>query len=76
MREWKESSAVSPHTAWPAKQALAGAVHRGDAADPKLLQLFVPPPDVKGGPEKLPAASATRAEKSNITESATLDLWR
>jgi integrase-like protein len=53
VREWKESRARPPRTAGPAKQVPAGAVPRSDAADPKLLQLFVPPSDVKGGPEKL-----------------------
>jgi putative transposase len=60
-RDWKESSAASLRTAWPAKQAPAGAVQCSDAADPKLSQqlsqLFVPPSDVKGGPEKLSTGS-------------------
>jgi putative transposase len=53
VREWKESSAASSRTAGPANQAPAGAVHCSDTADPKLTPLFVPPSDVKGGPEKL-----------------------
>jgi len=54
VREWKESSAVSPRTAGPAEQVPAGAVHRDDSANSKLLQLFDPPsPDLKGGPKKL-----------------------
>jgi hypothetical protein len=31
----------------------AGAVQSTDAADPKPLQLFVPPSDMKGGAAKL-----------------------
>ena|SRR5215469_10567965 len=54
MRDWKESSAASPRTAWPADETPGGSVHCSDAADPKPLQLFVPPSDVKGAPEKLP----------------------
>jgi len=68
-REWKESSAASLRTAWPANRTPAGAVHCHDAADPKLIQLFVPPSDVKGGPEKLPSDSAQEAvEKGNLLE--------
>jgi hypothetical protein len=52
--DWEQSSAASLRTAGPAKEAPAGAVHCNEAADPKLLQLFVPPSaDMKGGPEKL-----------------------
>jgi hypothetical protein len=36
-----------------ANRAPTGAVHCSDPADPKPLQLFVPPSDVKGGAEKL-----------------------
>jgi hypothetical protein len=32
-RGWKQSTAASLHTAWPAKQAPAGAVQCSDAAD-------------------------------------------
>jgi putative transposase len=64
-RDWKESSAASLRPAWPAKQAPAGAMHCGDAADSKRLQLFVPPSEVKGGPEKLPADGT---EQSNSLE--------
>jgi Integrase core domain len=32
-RDWKQSTAASLHTAWPAKQAPAGAVQCSDAAD-------------------------------------------
>ena len=66
---WKESSAASLRTAWPAKESPAGAVHCINAADPKLTQLFVPPSDVKGGPEKLPSESAEEAVKTgNLLE--------
>lgn len=51
--EWKESSAASLRTAWPANHAPADAVQSNDAADPKPLRLFVPPSDMKGGAEKL-----------------------
>jgi hypothetical protein len=68
-REWQESSAASLRTARPANRAPAGAVHCSEAADPKLLQLFVPPSEVKGGPEKLSTDSAEQAaEKSNLLE--------
>lgn len=68
-RQWKESSAASLRTAGPANQMPAGAAHRHDAADPKLIQLFVPPSDVKGGSEKLPKDSAEQeAEKSVLLE--------
>src|ERR1700730_19458820 len=60
VREWKESSAASSRTAGPANQAPAGAVHCSDTADPKLTPLFVPPSDVKGGPEKLSPGSPKR----------------
>jgi len=69
VRDWKESSAASPRTAWPANQAPAGAVHCSDAAGPKPLQLLVPPSEVKGGPEKLPTDSTEQAaENSNLLE--------
>jgi Integrase core domain len=69
-RDWEQSSATSLRTAGPAKQAPAGAVHGSEAADPKLLQLFVPPSaEVKGGPEKLPTDSTEQAaKKSNLLE--------
>jgi putative transposase len=70
MRDWKESSAASPRTAWPADETPAGAVHCSDVADPKPLQLFVPPSDVKGGPEKLP----TEPRKIGIGNSPLLDV--
>jgi putative transposase len=67
--DWKESSAASSRTAWPANQAPAGAVHCSDTADPKLSQLFVPPSDVKGGPEKLsPEQPETPAGTSRLLE--------
>jgi Integrase core domain len=50
----QQSSARSLRMAGPTKQLPAGAVQRNDAADPRLLQLFVPPSKVRGGPEKLP----------------------
>ena len=68
-RDWKESSAASLRTAWPANQAPAGAVHCSDTADPKLSQLFVPPSNVKGGPEKLSMDSAkSPTTKSELPE--------
>jgi Integrase core domain len=67
-RDWKESSAVSLRTAWPANQAPAGAVHCPDTADPKISQLFVPPSDMKGGAEKLlkEAVSATPEKRLSL----------
>jgi hypothetical protein len=68
-RDWKESSAASLRTAWPANQAPAGAVHCSDTADPKLSQLFVPSSNVKGGPEKLSMDSAkSPTTKSELPE--------
>ena len=49
VHHWQHSNATSPRTAWPANQVHADAVHSGDLADPKPLQLFVPPSEVKGG---------------------------
>jgi hypothetical protein len=67
--DWKESSAASSRTAGPANQVPAGAVHCSNTADPKLTPLFVPPSDVKGGPEKLPTNGTEQAaEKSNSLE--------
>jgi putative transposase len=67
-RNWKESSAASLRTAGPANQAPAGAVHCSDPPDPKPLQLFVPPSDMKGGAEKLlkEAASATPENRLSL----------
>lgn len=48
---WSEDSA---RTAGPAEQMLAGAVQHADSSVEEFEQLFVPPSDVKGGPEKLP----------------------
>jgi len=68
-RDWKQSSAASLRTTCPANQALAGVVQGSEGADPKPLQLFVSPSDVKGGPEKLPTDSAEEeTEKSNLLE--------
>jgi hypothetical protein len=61
VREWKESSAAALRTAGPAKGAPAGAVQSNAATDPKLIQLFVPPSEVKGGSEKLSQNSAEEA---------------
>lgn len=63
-REWKESSAALLRTAGPAKAAPAGAVQRNATADPKPIQLFVPPSEVKGGPEK-PLTDSTEAAADN-----------
>jgi len=63
-RDWKESSAASLRTAWPANPAPAGAVHCSDTADPKPLQLFVPPSDMKGGAKK-PLKEAVSATPEN-----------
>ena len=69
VREWKEASAASSRTPGPASQAPAGAVHCSDTADPKLTPLFVPPSDVKGGPEKLsPGQPGTPAGTSKLLE--------
>jgi hypothetical protein len=66
-RDWKLSSAAAVRTAGPARSAPAGAVHRADATDPKLLELFVPPSDVKGGAEKLPKDGTEQpARKSEL----------
>jgi hypothetical protein len=51
---------------WASKPNAGPAVHRHDAADPKLIQLFVPPSDVKGGSEKLPKDSAEQAAEKNV----------
>jgi transposase InsO family protein len=59
-RDWQESSAASLRTAGPANHTPAGAVHSSAAADPKPLQLFVPPSEAKGGSEKLPTDSVER----------------
>ena len=49
VRARQEPSAASVRTAWPANQVPAKPWQCSDAADPKLLQLFVPPSaDVKG----------------------------
>ena len=67
--DWKESSAASLRTAWPAPQAPAGAVHRSDAAGPKLLQLSGPPSVVNGGAEKLSSETAQQpAATSKLLE--------
>ena len=57
---WKQSSAASLRTAWPANQVPAGAVHCGELADPKSLQLLVPPSDVKAGPKSCPRRQPNR----------------
>jgi putative transposase len=67
-RDWQESSAASLRTAGPTKPTSAGAVQCNEAADPKLLPLFVPPSDVKGGPEKLSLGSSEPAENSKLLE--------
>lgn len=64
VHHWQQSSATSPRTAWPANQVPADAVHCGDLTDPKPVQLFVPPSDVKGGPENLPPDSAEQAAET------------
>jgi putative transposase len=71
VREWRESNAVSLRTAGPVKEARAGAVHCIAAANPKLLQLSLPPSAVvKDGPEKLLSAPAEQAsEPSNLLDS-------
>ena len=69
VRNWQQSSVASLRTAGPAEQAQAGAVQRSDAPDPKLLQLFVPPSEVRGGTKKLPSDSAEQAaETPNLLE--------
>lgn len=68
-RAWKKWNASSLRTAGPANHAPAGAVQSNAATDKELVQLFVPPSAVKGGPEKLPADSTEQAaEKSNLLE--------
>jgi putative transposase len=68
-RDWKQSRAASLRMAGPAKAEPARAMHGSDAADPKPLQLFVPPSEVKGGPEKLPTEPPEQAaEKSDLIE--------
>jgi Integrase core domain len=64
VRAWHQSSATPLRTARPAEKAPAGAMHGSTAADPKPLQLFLPPSDVKGGPEKLPPESAEQAAET------------
>ena len=68
-RAWKKWSASSLRTAGPANHAPAGAVQGNTATDKELRQLFVPPSDVKGGPEKLPLDSAEEvAERGDLLE--------
>jgi len=75
-RAWKKWSASSLRTAGPANHhappanhAPAGAVQGNTATDKQLRQLFVPPSDVKGGPEKLPLDSAEEvAERGDLLE--------
>jgi putative transposase len=68
-RKWKDSSAAVLRTAWPEKEAPADAVQSHPTADPKPIPLFVPPSDVKGGPEKLSQNSAEKAaERSDLLE--------
>ena len=56
-------------TAGPANHAPAGAVQGDAATDQELIQLFVPPSDVKGGPEKLPLDTAEKAaERGDLLE--------
>jgi hypothetical protein len=63
-RRWNESSAASLRTAGPANNPPAGAVQSNAAADPKLIQLFVPPSaEVKGGSEKLSKDSKEQASE-------------
>lgn len=71
-RSWRQKWSEDPaRTARPAKQVLAGAVQSADSSVAESEQLFVPPSDVKGGPEKLPTDSTERAaDKSNLLETA------
>jgi putative transposase len=62
-RAWKESSAASLRTAWPAKEAPADAVQSNATADPKPIQLLVPPSEAKGGSEKLSKDSEEQASE-------------
>jgi putative transposase len=62
-RAWKESSAASLRTAWPAKEAPADAVQSNATADPKPIQLSVPPSEAKGGSEKLSKDSEEQASE-------------
>jgi putative transposase len=62
-RAWKESSAASLRTAWPAKEAPADAVQSNATADPKPIQLLVPPSEAKGGSEKLSKDSKEQASE-------------
>ena len=56
-------------TAGLANHAPGGAVQSNDAADPKLIQLFIPPSEGEGGSEKLSKDSAEDAvEDGNLLE--------
>lgn len=70
VREWRESSATSLRTAGPVKEGPAGAVHGIAAANPKLIELSLPPlAKVKGGSEKLLSARVEQASgPSNLLE--------
>jgi putative transposase len=62
VRDWQASSAAPLVTAGPANHMPASAVHGSGSADPKLLQLFVPPQvELRGEAEKLPSAPAGKA---------------
>jgi len=63
-RDWEQSSAASLRTAGPTQEMPAGAVHCSEPADPKPIQLFVPPSaDLKGGPEKLVTDSTEKTAR-------------
>jgi len=70
VRDWQQLSAASLRTAWPAKEAPAGAAHCSAAADPKPIQLFGPPQiKVRGGAEKLSTDIRRQAaEKGSLLE--------
>ena len=68
-RAWKKWNASSLRTAGPANHAPAGAAQGNAATDKELIRLFVPPSDVKGGPEKLPLDTAEEvAERGDLLE--------
>jgi len=70
VREWRVSNATSLRTAGPVKEAPADAVHCIAAANPKPIQLSLPPSAaMEGGPEKLLSALAEQtSEASNLLE--------
>jgi putative transposase len=64
VREWQESSAVSPRTAWPAKQAPAKPCA---TTSPRMQNLYSfsprPRPPCRAGPKSCPRTQRSRRQK-------------